>query len=132
MELTLKENPEYPLRCPITLFIALAFADHAFEHFGCPKDLLSYTLKPDKQSLEITMKPNVLHTPVFRMAEQRQISPTRAWTSASSASLTGKLSLQAGFEYQSKPYDVRRGFSNILDSTWLDEVEHTTKLFARS
>jgi hypothetical protein len=116
--MTFKENRERPLLCPITAFMALAFADNAFKDFCSPKHLLSHKLKTDSLSLEITFKSEVLQTPVFRMAEGHQISTARAWTCYSSAHALGSLSIRAGFPVQVVPYDVRRGSANILNGKW--------------
>jgi hypothetical protein len=99
--------------------MALAFGDGAFEHYSCPKDLLSYSLPPHSKKVDITIKPEFLHRPILRMAEKKRISPDKPWTCECSASLRGRLSLRAGFRYKIRPYDARRGSANVINGTWL-------------
>lgn len=97
------------------MFMALAFADDAFEHFRCPKDLLSYTLQPNRAKLDITIKSELLLKPIFRTAEKRQISFNKAWTCECSALQIKRLSIRAGFRHGIRPYDARRGSANIIN-----------------
>lgn len=100
------------------MFLALAFGDGAFEHFSCPKELLSYKMRPDRVKLDVTIKPELLLRPIFRGAEGNRISPDKAWTCECSAGHTSRLSVRAGFRYKFRPYDTRRGSSNVINGMW--------------
>ena len=106
--------------CPITLFLALAFADEAFEaKINTPAELFSKSVPEGLEGLTVHWKPTIEDTPVFRRAERSKgyyrTSPTKMLTQASHNADIKRLGLVAGFPEKLVAYCLRRGVANAVD-----------------
>ncbi|RPB05354.1 hypothetical protein L873DRAFT_786032 [Choiromyces venosus 120613-1] len=101
VEYILHAISDLPLYCPITFFLALAFADNAFEHEGMtPADLFKLKVRDENSSiLIIPWKKSVIDTLVFRRVEQgdSQVSPTLAFHCNNLSNQLNRLGKLAGF-----------------------------------
>ena len=106
--------------CPITLFLALAFADEAFEaNIRTPVELLTKEVPQNLEGLTVHWKRSIEDTPVLRRAERvkgyYRTSPTKMLTQASQNADIKRLGLVAGFPERVVAYCLRRGVANAVD-----------------
>jgi len=108
-------NPHLAL-CPVTVFIATAFADEAFALPGLqtPQQLLNLKIPEGLNELHIPWTPAVLDTPIFRQCSDFSISslPLSSHTLGDQLS---KLGREAYLPMQLTCYALRRGTANCLD-----------------
>jgi len=118
IEVTIREDRNDPLLCPVLDILALADADNAWKNFKSSKDLYAYRLPAWRDSLDVPFKDEICGTPFLRMVEpySKIISSTLAWKCSSINVALKDLSLRAGMRYHVTPYDIRRASANILHS----------------
>ncbi|KAI9855621.1 MAG: hypothetical protein M1824_005948 [Vezdaea acicularis] len=113
------ERDDHLAFCPILLFLALAFADEAFEDVSSPEALNRIRVPPCREAIQFRWKNSMLNIPIFRQTESTvngpRISPTRALPASDYAAYLGKLSLSAGLERKVTPYCLRRGGANAIE-----------------
>lgn len=111
---------------PITLFLALAFADNAFEG-----DITLETLVEKQRSQTcgarwFKWKPSVSEKPVIRQcAHNSMVSETRGMTYDTLLKEFHHILRRSGFLVKVSLYGIRRGAANALNGngwTWLREM----------
>src|SRR5947209_7835421 len=109
--------------CPVLMFLALAFADDAFESFTM--DMLD-TIAParGKDAIKITYKRDMLKVPVFRKIGKDTTMFSKPWSTDDFREILKKMGLFSGFEEILTPYHwhLRRGCSAAIQGnaySWL-------------
>lgn len=108
--------------CPISHFLALALADHAFQAQGIhsAEDIFQIEVPSYRNSLQLRWKAEMLSVPIFRRAVRTaqgiRISPDRALPYDTFNQYLQRLGRNAGFEGALTPYCIRRGTANAVDS----------------
>ena len=107
--------------CPITQFLALAFADNAFEaeSIKSPDQIFGLDIEEPIECIQLKWKRSRLQTPIFRQA----VKTVDGWSTSSSKALNystfqyyiGRLGCATGFEEDLSLYCVRRGTGNAVD-----------------
>ncbi|RPA95261.1 hypothetical protein L873DRAFT_1792437 [Choiromyces venosus 120613-1] len=106
--------------CPIALFIALAFADDAFEsRINSPEVLMKLKVPEGKESLQILFKLSVLHRYLFRQCNRDSVSEEPS-TVLQMGDLLKKLGLRMGYLEKLLSYSFRRGAGRIADDIGTD------------
>lgn len=102
--------------CPVTLFLALAFTDNAFEGDLTPEKLLSMKDAQICKSRSLSWKSSTLNKPVFRQVTNNgMISDTRGLTYDNLRRNYQELLKRAGFLEQGSLYAIRRGAANAIE-----------------
>ena len=116
---TLMENVKdygYGL-CPITLLLALAFADNAFEGDTTPAEF--FAMKASSKGIRhLRWKSSARSQPIFRQkvpGGDKSLSPERGLRYGVLRPHMSSIVRRAGFEEDFRPYDIRRGTANITD-----------------
>ena len=108
--------------CPISHFLALAFADDAFEssEIRSSEDIYRIFVPCHRNSYQIKWKPQILDIPVFRRTDRNRlgvcISSDRALQYDAFNQGCQRLGRDAGLEDPFTPYCIRRGVANAVDS----------------
>lgn len=107
--------------CPISHFLALALADHAFDAQGisCAENIFRITVLSYRNSLQMRWKPEMLDISVFHCvihtAQGVRISSDRALSYDMFNQYLQRLGRNAGLEEPLTPYCIRRGTANAMD-----------------
>jgi hypothetical protein len=95
--------------CPVTSFLALAFADNAFVSIKSRSDIESLKLDDGEDIRIFPFKAEMRDKP-FLVTRRGGIMPYSSWWYNLKS-----LSLRAGYVQYIRPYDIRRGTANKLD-----------------
>jgi hypothetical protein len=107
--------------CPVSHFLALAFADDAFDasEIRSPEDVYRIPVPSYRNSYQIKWKSQILDVPIFRRTDRHQfgvfISSDRALQYDAFNQLCQRLGRHAGLEDPFTPYCIRRGVANAID-----------------
>ncbi|CZR55738.1 uncharacterized protein PAC_05626 [Phialocephala subalpina] len=125
---TFYEDPSCRGRCPVTYFLAHAFADGVFEGLEKPSDLDGLRIGKHKHSMPFEIKQSKLNTPIFRRCEpDGSISEDRAMTYRDLSEQLGELGFRAGLRDLLRTYNIRRGNANAMD----DDVTISANQYAQ-
>lgn len=102
--------------CPVTLFLALAFADDAFNGSLIPEQLFEMKKSQSGTYRALEWKSTILETPVIRQSLKGQISQKRGMTYDAFLKQYHALLERAGFQLHSSPYAIRRGTANSIEN----------------
>lgn len=111
------------LLCPIAHFLALAFADRAFEASSLQEatNILRVQVPQHKKSLTIQWRQEILDIPVLRQSVRTEggfrTSQHEPLSAAASGRYLRRLGEATGFEHPLSHYAVRRGTGNAVDGT---------------
>ena len=98
------------------MFLALAFADDAFESFTV--DMLdTIAPAPGKDAIKIPYKRDKLKVPVFHKIGKDM--KTLPWSTDDFREILRKMGLDAGFKKDLTPYHLRRGCSASIQGNSL-------------
>lgn len=113
----LYERKEHPIFCPVTMFLALAFADGAFRDEGIrtPEDLRAIRIPAFKETLEVKWRQEILDTPIFRRTQDGAISLTAPFRPGDLNYYLKRLGKLAGYPQQLTSYALRRGAAAAVD-----------------
>lgn len=101
--------------CPVTLFLALAFADDAFATVASIEELYDPKTCTTKY-IDIPFKSSILNTPLFRSnASIKSQDKAVPLTYSSFLSTLKNVAHRAGFKDHFTPYVIRRTAANILN-----------------
>ncbi|KAI9773157.1 MAG: hypothetical protein M1840_008278 [Geoglossum simile] len=112
--------------CPILPFLALAIDDDAFEipELKSPEHIFQIKVNRPRKSLHLRWKESILDTPVFRRsvraADGIRTSHNMAMPYDTLNTYMKRLGRSAGFREDLKPYCIRRGTANSVDSIATD------------
>jgi hypothetical protein len=107
--------PSKRYMCPVTWFLALAFADDVFQDIRSYLDLNS--IRPIEGSLKYTAryKADALQRPVMRgMRANRSMSQGRIWTYDCFNTALKGVGRRAGFQDNLSAYCFRRAFAQTV------------------
>ncbi|KAI9765002.1 MAG: hypothetical protein M1840_007924 [Geoglossum simile] len=118
---TIHEDDD-PAFCPVLQFLALAFADRAFEasNLQSAQDLRRVRIDPPLMCQIFHWKESILDIPVFRQAKRVvggiMTSPDRAWQYDSFQPSLRILGKATGFKHPITVYSIRRETGNIMNA----------------
>lgn len=113
----MKQDRSNPALCPVNDFYTLCDLDNAWKHFENAAAVHRYRLPPNRNSLKVDFKDALLDTPFWRKTNIRgDISDTEGLTAEAAAKALAFLGQRAGFRTKVRPYDLRRGAANVLQS----------------
>ncbi|KAF2832795.1 hypothetical protein CC86DRAFT_399460 [Ophiobolus disseminans] len=98
------------MNSPVHSFLAIAFADQAFEALSCRDDLQKQTLGTE-QLKSFPFKEEFRNQPFLVNQDGTPVRYQRVWYNLK------HLSLRAGYNDYIRPYDIRRGTANKLDES---------------
>jgi hypothetical protein len=104
------EEPIF-IHCPISLFLALAFADNAFEGISTPKELDTFNVQGENDIYRFRWKTQKLDEAILKCPERK--SDGVFWYSYWWNHLK-TLSQHAGYSDYTRPYNIRRAVANRL------------------
>ncbi|KAI9785817.1 MAG: hypothetical protein M1816_008209 [Peltula sp. TS41687] len=112
--------------CPIIHFLAIAFADNAFdsEKISKPEDIYNLQVPTNLNSIQIKWKPDMQDKPIFRRATRTadgiRISLDKALAYDTCNKNLKRLGRSAGFSDNVTLYCLRRGVANVVDGVATD------------
>ena len=119
------EEPAF-LQCPVTLLLALAFADNALEGISSPEELHAFSIQGENDSYKFRWKTEILDRPLLKCPERK--SDGIFWYTYWWNHLR-LLSLNAGYCEYTRPYNIRRGVANRIHGKFLQPIDwHLTKI----
>jgi hypothetical protein len=115
--------------CPITLFLALAFADDAFATVKSIDELYDKAICPGTY-VDLPFRESILDTPVFQ--ELNSCDEPTPWSYNGFHRSLKTLAQRAGFKDNFTSYILRRTSANILDSksAFLNTPSHCTTSYS--
>jgi hypothetical protein len=128
------ERDETLAFCPILQFLALAIDDDAFEipELKSPEHIFQIKVNRLRKSLHLRWKESILDTPVFRRsvraADGIRTSDNMAMPYDTLNTYMKRLGRSAGFREDLKPYCIRRGTANAVDSMYALRIRTPTGL----
>jgi len=100
-------------RCPVSHFLALAFADDVFDDMKHAYQVNYLTYDP---SLPLTIKDSKKDMPIFRHCNRDgTIDPHRAMNYNETAAMIMELGIRIGLRDILRLYNLRRGTANEID-----------------
>ncbi|ELR06745.1 hypothetical protein VC83_05189 [Pseudogymnoascus destructans] len=131
---TLHKDRKCRAQCPVTMFLGLAFADHAFEDIN-PRQLGYLKIDELTSHLPLKIKDSMLEVPVCRVYSKGAISPSKAITYNVLRNQANQLGQRLGYQAVLRPYNFRRGTANAIAGEVTAEeytklLNHTTKTSA--
>ncbi|KAI9768155.1 MAG: hypothetical protein M1839_004182 [Geoglossum umbratile] len=100
-------------QCPVVAFLALAFADDAFQDISTPEELFSLRIPEGEDHLPVPWKQEMQDIPIFK--QQTKGGNTKPLSRGAFESHLAELSIRAGYEISVKPHYIRRGVANRVD-----------------
>lgn len=118
LDIVVTDKPKFQ-ECPVVLFLALAFADHAFAEFDKPEELFAKRVENGVEIVEICWKPEKLDEPVIKGFKNRHCKMNGAYSYHAWWYQLKWLSIRAGYSQYQKPYNIRRGVAGRIDRMFI-------------
>ena len=112
----LHEIPSDRSLCPVTYFLALAFADNVFEGISKSSQLNKLSIPQDRDSLILPYRSDKTDLPIFRSSlSQSPDTIPQMLTVRQLADWTTELGMRAGYRERLYFYNFRKGQAHKLD-----------------
>ncbi|KAI9678043.1 MAG: hypothetical protein M1817_005987 [Caeruleum heppii] len=103
-------------QCPVAVFLALAFADDAFQDVSTPQELFTLKIPSGKERLTLRYKPSARCRSIFRQfTTSGKERGGKTYTTPLLHKALTDLSIRAGYETSIKPHYIRWGVANKVD-----------------
>ncbi|KAI9777777.1 MAG: hypothetical protein M1839_008572 [Geoglossum umbratile] len=112
VDVILKER-KVMAQCPVVAFLALAFADDAFQDISTPEELFSLRIPEGEDRLPVPWKQEMQDIPILK--QETKGGNIKPLSRGAFESQLAELSIRAGYEISVKPHYIRRGVANRVD-----------------
>ena len=106
----MQEQTEF-MKCPVSIFISLAFADNAFQDISTLGELLSFQLQHKNDTFKFKWREDKINAAILKCPDRKKggVFNYRYWWEQ-----LKNLSWRAGYCEYTRPYNIRRAVANRI------------------